>query len=82
MTDMADCWVMEGFRNTWAGTARETYRPMTLADLDSLIRERGVTDEMVERALDIIALEGFTERSRRLIVEGVLEAALMTKEGG
>lgn len=38
---MADCRVLRPGKPS---------RPLTSADLDSLIRERGVTDEMVERA--------------------------------
>lgn len=41
---MADCYVIGG--------NLQPPRPMTSDDLDSLIRERGVTDEMLDRAIE------------------------------
>lgn len=43
---LADCQVFGPFTDT----GKHVSRPMSEADLDSLIRERGVTDEQVEAA--------------------------------
>ena len=72
---MADCYVIGG--------NLQPPRPMTPADLDSLIRERGVTEGMVERAgWAYVRNYELVYGGRPTLSEVAMEAALLAALSG